>query len=175
MAGALTGDQLRPTDVAGIAFAFVAVVLVARPANDIGIGRASLGMALLAGVAAGIFFIAMGRSTAAGGETWWSVATSRATVLILAVATTVVLRRTGTTIRSIRPLMALVGVADMLGSALFISSNAEGTLSVAAVVSSQYPAVTTVLARLILNERLAPAHVAGIVLALIAIALIALP
>ncbi len=173
--GALTGDHLRPTDAAGIALALVAVVLVARPANDIGIGRQSLMLALLAGVAAGFFFIAMGRSTSAGGETWWPVATSRATVLVLAVVATVVLRRTTTTVRSVTPLMAFIGLADMLGSAFFLSSEAQGALSVAAVVSSQYPAVTTVLARVILNERLARAHIAGIVLALIAIALIALP
>ena len=63
----------------------------------------------------------------------------------------------------------------MLGSAFFVSSDAHGALSVAAVVSSQYPAITAVLARVILNERLARPHIAGIVLALIAIALIALP
>jgi drug/metabolite transporter (DMT)-like permease len=43
------------------------------------------------------------------------------------------------------------------------------------VVSSQYPAVTAVLAWAILKERLALAHILGIVLALVAIALIALP
>ena len=175
VAGALTGDRLEPTDMAGIALALVAVVLVSRPANDVGIGRESLALALVAGIAAGFFFIAMGRSTSAGGETWWPVATSRATVLVLALAATVMLRKTGTTVRSIGPLVAFVGLADMLGSAFFVSSDAHGALSVAAVVSSQYPAVTAILARVVLKEHLARTHVAGIVLALVAIALIALP
>jgi len=173
--GAITGDRLRPTDVVGIAVALVAVVLVARPANDIGIGRGSLPFALLAGLGAGVFFIAMGRSTAAGGETWWPVAISRGIVLGLALITTVGLRRATTTVRSATPLMAVIGVGDMLGTALFVASTGLGALGVSAVVASQYPAVTAVLARVLADERLAPTHVAGIVLALVAIALIALP
>ncbi len=175
VAGALTGDRLRPTDAAGIALALVAVVLVSRPANDIGIGRRSLALALIAGVGAGVFFIVMGRSLSAGGETWWPVATCRATALVLAVVTTVVLRRTRATARGASPLMGVIGLADLAGTALFVMAGAQGVLSIAAVVSSQYPAVTAVLARVILKEHLAPSHLAGIVLALIAIALIALP
>lgn len=173
--GAITGDQLRPTDGLGIALALVAVVLVARPANDIGIGRESLPFAILAGLGAGVFFIAMGRSQSAGAETWWPVATSRATVLVLAVVTTFALRRMSATVRSASPLMAVIGLTDMAGNAFFVASSGLGALSVSAVVSSQYPAVTAVLARVLLKERLAPSHVAGIVLALTAIALIALP
>ena len=60
--GFLTGDRLDPTDVIGIVLALVAVALVTRPADDVGIGREGLGLALVAGTMAGIFFIAMGRS-----------------------------------------------------------------------------------------------------------------
>ncbi len=173
--GAITGDRLRPTDALGIAVALVAVVLVARPARDIGIGRDSLPFALLAGLGAGVFFIAMGRSTSAGGETWWPVAISRAIVLGLAVISTVGLRRTETTVRSAAPLMVLIGIADILGTAFFVASTGLGALGVSAVVASQYPAVTAILARVIGKEQLAPTHIAGIALALVAIALIAWP
>jgi drug/metabolite transporter (DMT)-like permease len=173
--GAITGDQLRPTDALGIALALVAVVLVARPAADIGIGRESLPYAIVAGLGAGVYFLTLGRSTSAGAETWWPVVASRATVLVLAFASSVVLRRMRATARSANPLMAVIGLTDMAGNAFFIASSGLGTLSVAAVVSSQYPAVTAILARVLLKERLARPHVAGIVLALVAIALIALP
>jgi drug/metabolite transporter (DMT)-like permease len=43
------------------------------------------------------------------------------------------------------------------------------------VVGSQHPAATTILARVITKERLGSSQVAGILLALVAIALIALP
>lgn len=175
VAGVLTGDRLKATDLAGITLALVAVVLVTRTASDAGIGRHGLAMALLAGVGAGVFFIAMGRSTASGGETWWPIVASRSTLLGLAVATTVALGRVGTTARSVSPLMVGVGLADLAGVALFVLSEAQGALSIAAVLSCQYPAITTVLARLVLNERLAPAHIVGIVVALVGIALIALP
>ena len=148
---------------------------MARPARDIGIGRDSLPFALLAGLGAGVFFIAMGRSTSAGGETWWPVAISRAIVLGLAVISTVGLRRTETTVRSAAPLMVLIGIADILGTAFFVASTGLGALGVSAVVASQYPAVTAILARVIGKEQLAPTHIAGIALALLAIALIAWP
>jgi drug/metabolite transporter (DMT)-like permease len=175
LVGAITGDRLRPTDAAGIVLALLAVVIVARPAGDAGIGRRTLGFALLAGIAAGVFFLSMGQSASAGGETWWPIATSRVIAVILAGGTTVALGLTQPTIRAASPLMAVVGLADLGGVACFVVAAAQGALGVAAVVSSQYPAVTAVLAWAILKERLAPAHILGIVLALVAIALIALP
>jgi drug/metabolite transporter (DMT)-like permease len=173
--GIATGDRLKPTDLAGIALALVAVVLVTRPAGDAGIGRRGLAMALLAGLGAGLFFIAMGRSTAAGGETWWPIATSRTTLLTLALATTVALRQTRATARSASLLMVFVGLTDLAGVVLFVWSQAQGALGIAAVLSCQYPAITTILARIVLDERLAPAHVLGIAVALVGIALIAVP
>ena len=175
VAGALTGDRLKPTELIGIALALIAVVLVSRPAGDLGIGRRALVLALLAGVAAGVFFMAMGRSAAVGGSTWWSLVASRAIVCTMAVVATVALRRTRATVRGASPLMVFVGLVDLAGLVFFLSSAARGTLSIAAVVSSQYPAVTTVLARVVLNERLARPHIVGIVVGLIGIALIALP
>lgn len=173
--GFLTGDRLDPTDVIGIALALVAVALVTRPADDVGIGREGLGLALVAGTMAGIFFIAMGRSATDGGETWWPLLASRGTIFVLAAVATTVLRRWRSTAASASPLMAGIGIADLGGTAFFVLSNAQGALSVAAVLSSQYPAVTTVLARIVIGERLARTHVVGVIVALVAIGLIAWP
>jgi drug/metabolite transporter (DMT)-like permease len=175
VAGSLTGDHLRPTEVVGITLALVAVALVSRPAQDRGIGRAGLALALAAGVGFGLFFIAMGRSTAAGGQTWWPIVASRGTSLALGAAMTIALRLGRATLRAASPLMALTGLADLSGNAFFLLANSQGALGIAAVVSSQYPAVTAILARVVLHERLARIHILGIALALLGIALIAAP
>ena len=61
------------------------------------------------------------------------------------------------------------GTFDVLGNGLFIASTQTGRLAVAAVTSSLYPVTTVILARVILGERFARIHVAGIVVAVVAI------
>lgn len=174
MAGALTGDRLRPQDVAGIILALVAIVLVTRPAGDSRIDRNGLALALVSGIGSGGFFIAMGQSTDAGGATWWPLVASRSASLVLAVLMTGALRQAGPTVRSLSPLIAFVGLVDMLGTACFLLADSEGALSLAVVTSSQYPAVTTILARVFLGQRLARTQVAGIGMALLGITLFTL-
>ena len=175
VAGIVGGDRLEPLDLIGIALALLAVILVTRPAQDAGMGRSGLALSITAGTAAGLFFLTIGHSVAEGGGTWWSLAASRGTLLLLAVVATIVTRRTRSTIASASPLMAGIGLADLSGTALFVLSSSHGALSVAAVVSSQYPAVTAVLARVVIGERLARTHAVGVGVALVAIALIAWP
>jgi len=56
-----------------------------------------------------------------------------------------------------------------------VLASAQGALSIAAVLASQSPAVTTVMARTFLDQRLTRAQAGGIALALIGVGLIALP
>lgn len=173
--GALTGDRLRVTDMLGIACAVVAIVLVTRPRGGLHIDRGGVALALLAGLGAGGFFVFMGQCTAAGGGTWWPLIFNRAVPVVVALGVIAARRQAAATARSASPLMALIGVIDMTGVAFFLFANAQGALSLAAVLSSQYPAVTTILARVVLHQRLAPVHLAGMAVALVGIALIAVP
>jgi drug/metabolite transporter (DMT)-like permease len=175
--GGLTGDRLRPQDVAGIFLAVTAIVFVTRPveAGTMRIGRIGLGLALLSGLGAAGFFVAMGQARAAGGATWWPLVVTRTASLVLAALLTIGRRQVGETVRSVSPLMLVVGPLDMAGNAFFLLAAGRGALSLAVVVSSQYPAVTTVLARLFLRQRLARLQIAGIAIALLGIALISAP
>ena len=58
---------------------------------------------------------------------------------------------------------------------MFLLASTRDSLSISAVIASQHPAATAVLARIITKERLARSQVAGIFVALLAIALIAAP
>jgi drug/metabolite transporter (DMT)-like permease len=77
--------------------------------------------------------------------------------------------------RNLIPTMLALGLTDVGGAAFFLLAVNQGSVGIAAVVGSQHPAATTILARVITKERLGGSQVAGIFLALVAIALIALP
>ncbi|MDX6399694.1 MAG: hypothetical protein QOF27_300, partial [Gaiellaceae bacterium] len=83
------------------------------------------------------------------------------------------IRRPSLTIAPLQvPLLALVGVGDMLGNLLFAAASTSGLVSITSVLASLYPIVTVVLARFVLKERVARSQEAGIVLTLAGVALI---
>jgi drug/metabolite transporter (DMT)-like permease len=70
------------------------------------------------------------------------------------------------------PLLALIGIGDMLGNLLFAAASTSGLVSITSVLASLYPIITVVLARLVLKERVARSQEAGIALTLAGVALI---
>jgi drug/metabolite transporter (DMT)-like permease len=169
------GDPATPSDAAGIALAVVAVALVSRPAEDVGLGRGGLALALVSGLGFGGYFVCISQSAVAGGETWWPIVASKGSSALIAALVILAARRGRETIRAASRLTFAAGVADLGGNAFFLLSRAQGTLGIASVVASQYPVVTVILAAVVLRERLARIHVVGIVTALVGIVLIALP
>ena len=72
-----------------------------------------------------------------------------------------------------RLLAAVTGATGAAGTILFFFATHEGYLAVTAVLTSLYPAVTIVLARTVLGERLTTLRLAGLVLAGVCVSLIA--
>jgi drug/metabolite transporter (DMT)-like permease len=66
-----------------------------------------------------------------------------------------------------------LGAADMLANVFVLLAFRSGLLTLVAVLTSLYPAVTVLLAVWILSEPIGPRQKAGLVLALVAVALIA--
>jgi len=67
----------------------------------------------------------------------------------------------------------VTGCVDSLGTMLFVRASQSGRLDEAVVLSSLYPAMTVLLARLFLKEHFTPWKVAGILTALAAVPMIA--
>jgi len=62
-------------------------------------------------------------------------------------------------------------LADLGGNAFFLLAKETDALSVAVVLSSLYPVVTTILAAIFLHERLRPTQIAGVALATVSVPL----
>ena len=74
---------------------------------------------------------------------------------------------------SMLPPLLAIGFFDVLANSLFAVATNHGLLSLVAVAGSLYSAVTVLLARFVLGERLAPIQLSGVVAALVGVALIA--
>ncbi len=156
--------------IAGMVLALVALWFISRPDGQG--GRSGVGLALCAGAGFGLFLICIRQ--AGPDATFWPVAIASMSSLILSAVIVVV---QGTPLPPARalPVVIAAGVLDSAGNALFVVASRHGRLDITAVLSSLYPAVTVLLARLLLAERLTRTQAAGMVLALAAIALIAAP
>jgi drug/metabolite transporter (DMT)-like permease len=155
--------------LAGFGLALVSIWLIARPDGEIDTHR-GLGLAVLAGVMFGLFLIA-GRQAGHGGVFWPLVAARAASTVLMALIVAFSARDTRPLSGALMPIL-LSGLGDSMGNALFIAASRHGRLDVAAVLSSLYPASTVILARVLLKERISPMQNAGIVGALVAVALI---
>src|SRR5690606_41854067 len=128
---------------------------------------------LLAGVGFGLFIALIGRLARDAACCWRRGAARLASMAL--VASVLVSGRGKDEVRRSIPwgLAARAGLGDTAGNAFFVLSSQLGRLDVAAVLSALYPAVTVLLARLVLGERLSPRQSVGVGLALGAVVLIA--
>ena len=171
-----------------------------RPAAT---GSPATGVAagLVAGAGFALLFIGLDR--AGSGSGLWPVAATQVTELLVALAVATVTRNVrlpGTRRRGTQPsgtrrpgaqlsgtqlsgaqlsgtgprlLAVIAGAAGASGTILFFFASHEGFLAITAVLTSLYPAVTIVLARTMLGERLTALRLAGLTLAGACVALIA--
>jgi drug/metabolite transporter (DMT)-like permease len=134
-------------------------------------GRAAVGLAALAAVGFGTFFLLL--DLASGEEPAWTVVAARTggvSALLLAAAAA---RPSMRIPASMAPALVVIGVCDVLANSLFAAATNHGLLALIAVAASLYGAVTVLLARIFLGERLAAMQRAGVVLAFLGVALIA--
>ena len=124
--------------------------------------RASLGLAFLAAAGFGTFFVLLDGATEDAGVPWAILLTRVGQVSLLLVAFAALRPPLPSARRDWAPLL-LVGSLDVLANGLFALATTEGLLSVVAVVGSLYPAVTVVLARVVLRERVSRLQEVGVV------------
>lgn len=198
LAGLLLGERPSPLALTGIVLALPAIVGVsvsarARPGAPLPVrgpgppgpaeaapvpaaarrrlapGGVSYG--LVAGACFALLFIGLNR--AGSGSGFWPVFCSQTTGLATITCVAVVTREFRLPAGRSRWLAGLAGLGSGPGTILYFVATHRGQLAVAAVISSLYPAVTIMLARVLLGERLTAVRLAGLVLAGASVALIA--
>jgi drug/metabolite transporter (DMT)-like permease len=158
----------------GFALAILAIWLISRPegsGQDDPTGHPKgVVAAALSGVGFAGFYLCIHQAT---GSPTWVAAISRigsfAATAIAVVATRAPLKLDGTAAAQ----GAFAGWLDIIACALFVFASEHGRLDEAVVITSLYPAVTVVLARLILKEHFSRWRIIGLMAALAAVPLIA--
>jgi uncharacterized membrane protein len=197
LAGLLLGEHPGGLALAGIALALPAIVGVSasspgaadpaggdpagagpaaeEPAADPAGGGGRHAQGVIWGLAAGagfaLLFIALNRAGQGGGL--WPVAAAQVTSLAVVAGLGAGTGDLHLPAPGGRRLAVLTGAAGAGGTVLYFLATQAGLLAVTAVLTSLYPAVTIVLARLLLGERLTAVRLAGLGLAAASVGLIA--
>jgi drug/metabolite transporter (DMT)-like permease len=165
------GERLHAGQLAGIAVGLVAIVLINGGGGEFSKGaRAAVGLAILAGLGFGLFFVLYHEASATGATAFVSgrVGSACASFAFALVGRVPFFPR-----REVWPLLGLGGTVDGVGVVLYLFATFNGLLSLSALLTSFYPAFTVLCARLFLHERMALVQALGAALALAAVVLIA--
>lgn len=159
--------------LAGMALALVAIWFIAREEGSaLQFNWENVRLPLFAGLLFGMFFVLMDDI---GSESiLWPIFLLRISAVVILVLIARVTRQ------PINPpfrqwyFLLLISVFDVTGNMFFLLANREGRLDVAAVLASLYPGATVLLAWIFLKEHISRSQWFGVLLAIVAIALIAI-
>lgn len=124
--------------------------------------RRAVILAIAAAATFSVGLVLAGRLGAAGMPPAWVMAVSR-TIGVLLIALPLVLTGRLRLTRRALPLVAVAGVLEVIGGAVYVVA-ASDTIAVAAVLSSQFAAIAAVGGYMLFRERLQRLQVAGVVL-----------
>ena len=171
--GLARGERPSTLQDLGVALAVAGVVAASlehapeRAGKRFGMG---VGLALLAALSFGWSLVGLGR--AAPGGAAFAVLAMRLVAVPLVLAVVVASKARGPGSSRGWVLLLGVGFADTSATLLYGFASTRGLLSVVAVLSSLYPIVIVVLARVLLSERIARPQLVGVAVALAGVALV---
>jgi drug/metabolite transporter (DMT)-like permease len=177
MVGVANGERLSSVRLAGAVVAIVGVILVSRQRDGATKASApafSVALAVVAGVGFGGQFVAL-HAAAKGGPLWAALAS--VLTYLGAVSIAAVLAAAGGEAvippRSAIPGLVSLGLGQGAANAFFANATRHGQLGAVSVAASLYPAVTVLIARAVLGERVHRGQEVGILAALAGIIMIA--
>jgi drug/metabolite transporter (DMT)-like permease len=172
LVGILLYGLPAPLQLVGFGFALVSLWFASYARNMLR-ETSGLGLAVLAGLGFAGFFILIDRIESQA--VFWPLAAARFASATVMVAAMLVSRRNWMPHgKQLWSFVVLAGLLDVAGNVFFALATQAGRLDIAAVVSSLYPAVTVLLARIVLKEQVSRVQALGVVTALVAISLITL-
>jgi len=156
--------------VLGFILAGIGVWLISRIEGSAGRPE-GIGMAVLAGIGFAGFYLCIHQ--AGNASALWVATCSRFASLLVTGAFVLFGRHLRAVPLPVLAIAVVAGILDISGSIVFIRAAQIGRLDAAVVLSSLYPAVTVVLARVFLHEHFSRARTIGMVAALVSVPMIA--
>ena len=153
----------------GFIFAAIGLWLITRAEG--GSTPEGLGFAVVAGMGFAGFYTCIRQ--AGTGSPFWFATLTRTGGLVVTGLIVVLQRKLREITRSGVRLAFIAGCIDSCGTMLFVLASQSGRLDEAVVISSLYPAVTVLLARLVLKEHFTRWRFVGLLAALAAVPMIA--
>jgi len=154
----------------GFVLAGIGVWLISRTESS-GARPEGLGMAMLAGIGFAGFYLCIHR--AGNANALWVATYSRSASLLVTAVVVLFGRHLRAVPAPVLGIALTAGILDITGSVVFVRASQIGRLDNAVVLSSLYPAITVVLARIFLHEHFSRARTLGMVAALAAVPMIA--
>jgi uncharacterized membrane protein len=169
------GNQLSVPAAVGIGVAVPAIALVSWQPDHRRSGGDGLGAlyGALAGLGFALLLIALDRAGTRSGA-WPLIPGQGVSVLLLLPVAARGIADHGRPGRSAVRLMLGAGVLTGAGNLLYLAATGHGQLAVVAVLTSLYPAMTVILARLFLAEHWTRVQVMGLLSAALAVVLVSL-
>jgi len=165
------GERPATLQYIGIVLAVVAVTLLSGGgASTTRLNRRTLLLAVGAGLAIGLFYVAIAKTST--GANLWPLVSARGSSVAAILVVAVLLRR-APRFGAANPLLIVgAGILDVSANAMYLLSVHGGLLSIVAVLVSLYPVGTVLCSVVILGERLRTQQIFGVVAALAAVVLI---
>lgn len=175
LAGLASGDRPVTLVWTGLVLALPGIWLVSRQVEDGGesssSGRGAFVDGLLGGLGFGVLFVALGQVPASAGTL--PLALNQLTGALVTVVVATVLRQRWQPSSHAAGWGITSGLLGASGTLAFVQAVQLASLGVVAVLASLYPAVTVLLARALLSERLGAGQRLGLVCCSAAVGLIA--
>lgn len=173
LVGVLQGEHPTALQIAGMAMALIGIGLAAGIRLRLTATEPGARLAIVAALGAGLYFWLMDPASRAGVP--WALLMNRAVPALVLLAVFGV-RRSSPDLW-LRPQdMARITATAVLGCssiALYGVATRHGELAIVSILGSLYPAVTVLLARVMLSERIRPIQQVGVCATLTGVALLA--
>lgn len=175
VAGVFRGERLSALEAAGIALALLAVVMISASHEESGeleLRTRGVKEAIVSGCFLGALYILLAKAGPHAGL--YPLLTARLASMAMLTAIALGLRQSVVPAKASLPYVAAAGILDMSANVFYLLATFHGLVSIAAVLTSLYPASTVLLAWGVLRERLRPVQYAGMLCALAGVVLIGL-
>lgn len=159
----------------GIVLALMAVLLISNEGaiyKGITIKWDEIKYPILCGAAFGFYLFFMHKGSPSG--VFWPMTFTHISGVLLILASVAVLKKDIKPKAPDLPYIISNFTFDLVGTIMFILASQTGRLDVASVLSSLYPGITILMAVIILRERMTKPQIFGVLLAMVAIALLSL-